>query len=86
MITNLLELSDTANLHYSTLEDQKDLLAQVLSVGAEETGEEVLEDADDISKEKAAAQRAAGDITALTGAHGRAYMEYQANRGKKIAV
>ncbi|GMH32450.1 hypothetical protein BSKO_00284 [Bryopsis sp. KO-2023] len=82
VITNLLDLSGSADLHYATTEDQMNLLAQVLSAGVDEAGEEVFEDADDISKSKAAARRAAGDMSALSGAQGRMYMEYSSGKGR----
>ncbi|CAD7703650.1 unnamed protein product, partial [Ostreobium quekettii] len=89
VITNLLDAQgpDDTSLHFGTKEEQLDLLASVLSAGQEEAAVERIHDSDELAQSNGftpVARRAVGDMSALTGAQGRVYMEYS-TAGKRRA-
>ncbi|KAI7989442.1 General transcription and DNA repair factor IIH helicase subunit XPB1 [Camellia lanceoleosa] len=76
VITSLPPPDSGPDLSYHRLEDQIALLGKVLSAGDDAVGLELLEeDADDIALQKA--RRAAGSMSAMSGANGMVYMEYK---------
>ncbi|KAL7167584.1 hypothetical protein ACSBR2_038109 [Camellia fascicularis] len=82
VITSLPPPDSGPDLSYHRLEDQIALLGKVLSAGDDAVGLELLEeDADDIALQKA--RRAAGSMSAMSGANGMVYMEYNTGRNKQ---
>lgn len=82
VITSLPPPDSGPDLSYHRLEDQIALLGKVLSAGDDAVGLELLEeDADDIALQKA--RRAAGSMSAMSGANGLVYMEYNTGRNKQ---
>ncbi|XP_019151624.1 PREDICTED: DNA repair helicase XPB1 isoform X1 [Ipomoea nil] len=80
VITNLPPPDSGPELSYHHLDDQLALLGKVLSAGDDAVGlEQLEEDADDIALQKA--RRSMGSMSAMSGAKGMLYMEY--NAGKK---
>ncbi|KAJ8526948.1 hypothetical protein K7X08_029425 [Anisodus acutangulus] len=80
VITSLPPYDSGPELSYHRLEEQLQLLGKVLSAGDDAVGLEQLdEDADDIALQKAS--RYMGNMSAMSGAKGMVYMEY--NTGKK---
>ncbi|XP_059640083.1 general transcription and DNA repair factor IIH helicase subunit XPB1 [Cornus florida] len=80
VITSLPPPDSGADLSYNSRDEQLALLTKVLSAGDDAVGLEQLEDdADDIALQKA--RRSAGSMSAMSGAHGMVYMEY--NTGRK---
>ncbi|XP_047308546.1 general transcription and DNA repair factor IIH helicase subunit XPB1-like [Impatiens glandulifera] len=81
VITGLPPDDSGAELNYSRLEDQLALLGKVLSAGEDTVGLEMLEeDTDDVALQKA--RRSVGSMTAMSGAKGMVYMEYNNGKGK----
>lgn len=81
VITGLPPPDSGAELSYHRLDDQLQLLGKVLSAGDDAVGlEQLEEDADDIALQKA--RRYAGSMSAMSGANGRIYMEYNTGRNK----
>ncbi|MEW5300916.1 MAG: hypothetical protein WDW36_003808 [Sanguina aurantia] len=89
VITNLLEAAQAgeslSSFHYSTQEDQINLLSKVLTAGLEEAGVETLADADadelarsagDGSRGAGGVKRRVGNMSDMTGASGMRYLEY----------
>ncbi|EIE26133.1 DNA repair helicase rad25 [Coccomyxa subellipsoidea C-169] len=84
VITNLLDAAGGASLQMSTRDEQLDVLAKVLAAGEDEAGVEVADVTDDVTRtKKALAQRTAGSLAAMSGAHGLTYMEYGTNKAQK---
>ncbi|CAH9075699.1 unnamed protein product [Cuscuta epithymum] len=80
VITSLPPPDSGPELNYHRLEDQLSLLGKVLSAGDDLVGlEQLEEDADDIALQKA--RRVMGSMSAMSGARGMVYMEY--NTGQK---
>lgn len=80
VITSLPPSDSGSELSYHRLDDQLQLLGKVLSAGDDAVGLEQLdEDADDVALQKA--RRYMGSMSAMSGAKGMVYMEY--NTGKK---
>ncbi|XP_055821584.1 general transcription and DNA repair factor IIH helicase subunit XPB1 isoform X2 [Solanum dulcamara] len=80
VITSLPPSDSGPELSYHRLDDQLQLLGKVLSAGDDAVGLEQLdEDADDVALQKA--RRYVGSMSAMSGAKGMVYMEY--NTGKK---
>ncbi|KAL3331388.1 hypothetical protein AABB24_034949 [Solanum stoloniferum] len=80
VITSLPPSDSGSELSYHRLDDQLQLLGKVLSAGDDAVGLEQLdEDADDVALQKA--RRYVGSMSAMSGAKGMVYMEY--NTGKK---
>ncbi|XP_009790427.1 general transcription and DNA repair factor IIH helicase/translocase subunit XPB1 [Nicotiana tabacum] len=80
VITSLPPPDSGPELSYHRLDDQLQLLGKVLNAGDDAVGLEQLdEDADDIALQKA--RRYVGSMSAMSGAKGMVYMEY--NTGKK---
>lgn len=83
VITSLPPPDSGPELSYHRLEDQLSLLGKVLSAGDDAVGlEQLEEDADDIALQKA--RRITGSMSAMSGASGMVYMEY--NNGQKRQV
>ncbi|KAJ4956482.1 hypothetical protein NE237_013265 [Protea cynaroides] len=81
IITSLPPPDTGAELNYHRLEEQLGLLSKVLSAGDDAVGlEQLEEDADDIALLKA--RRSFGSMSAMSGAHGMVYMEYNTGKGK----
>ncbi|XP_043716412.1 general transcription and DNA repair factor IIH helicase subunit XPB1 isoform X2 [Telopea speciosissima] len=81
IITSLPPPDSGPELNYHRLEDQLQLLGKVLSAGDDAVGlEQLEEDADDIALLKA--RRSFGSMSAMSGANGMVYMEYNTGRGK----
>ncbi|KAK6935411.1 ERCC3/RAD25/XPB helicase, C-terminal domain [Dillenia turbinata] len=81
VITTLPPPDSGADLSYHRLEDQLALLGKVLSAGDDVVGlEQLEEDVDDIALQKA--RRSVGSMSAMSGAHGMVYMEYNTGKGK----
>ena len=75
-ITNPAWHAGGASLQMSTRDEQLDVLAKVLAAGEDEAGVEVADVTDDVTRtKKALAQRTAGSLAAMSGAHGLTYME-----------
>ncbi|KAI0529113.1 hypothetical protein KFK09_001660 [Dendrobium nobile] len=84
VITSLPPPDTGPELSYYHLNEQLDLLNKVLNAGDDVVGLEQLdEDADDIALLKA--RRSVGSMSALSGASGMVYMEYNTGHGKKTA-
>ncbi|XP_020593007.1 DNA repair helicase XPB1-like isoform X2 [Phalaenopsis equestris] len=84
VITSLPPPDTGPELSYYQLNDQLDLLNKVLNAGDDAVGlEQLEEDADDIALLKA--RRSVGSMSALSGANGMVYMEYNTGHGKKTA-
>ncbi|PKU76852.1 DNA repair helicase XPB1 [Dendrobium catenatum] len=84
VITSLPPPDTGPELSYYHLNEQLDLLNKVLNAGDDAVGLEQLdEDADDIALLKA--RRSVGSMSALSGASGMVYMEYNTGHGKKTA-
>ncbi|KAL0927569.1 hypothetical protein M5K25_001752 [Dendrobium thyrsiflorum] len=84
VITSLPPPDTGPELSYYHLNEQLDLLNKVLNAGDDAVGLEQLdEDADDIALLKA--RRSVGSMSALSGASGMVYMEYNTVHGKKTA-
>ncbi|KAK8934601.1 DNA repair helicase XPB1 [Platanthera zijinensis] len=82
VITSLPPLDSGPELSLYHLNEQLDLLNKVLSAGDDAVGlEQLEEDADDIALLKA--RRTVGSMSALSGASGMVYMEYNTGHGKK---
>ncbi|XP_020270223.1 DNA repair helicase XPB1 isoform X2 [Asparagus officinalis] len=82
VITSLPPPDSGSELSFHTLQEQLDLLSKVLSAGDDVVGlEQLEEDADDIALQKA--RRSVGSMSALSGASGMVYMEYNTGQGKK---
>lgn len=80
VITSLPPSDSGSELSYHRLDEQLQLLGKVLSAGDDAVGLEQLdEDADDVALQKA--RRYVGSMSAMSGAKGMVYMEY--NSGKK---
>ncbi|KAL2902058.1 General transcription and DNA repair factor IIH helicase subunit XPB1 [Bienertia sinuspersici] len=80
VITSLPPPDCGAALSYNTLQEQVNLLSKVLSAGDDAVGlEQLEEDADEVALMKA--RRSMGSMSAMSGAHGMVYMEY--NTGQK---
>ncbi|KAF9597424.1 hypothetical protein IFM89_018870 [Coptis chinensis] len=80
IITSLPPPDTGADLGYSRHEEQMALLNKVLSAGDDMVGlEQLQEDADDIALLKA--RRSFGSMSAMSGAKGMVYMEYNTGRG-----
>ncbi|XP_057525326.1 general transcription and DNA repair factor IIH helicase subunit XPB1 [Amaranthus tricolor] len=80
VITSLPPPDCGAALSYHTLQEQLDLLRKVLSAGDDAVGlEQLEEDADEVALMKA--RRTMGSMSAMSGANGMVYMEY--NTGQK---
>ncbi|CAO2820137.1 unnamed protein product [Amaranthus hypochondriacus] len=80
VITSLPPPDCGAALSYNTLQEQLDLLRKVLSAGDDAVGlEQLEEDADEVALMKA--RRTMGSMSAMSGANGMVYMEY--NTGQK---
>ncbi|KAH0640847.1 hypothetical protein KY285_037433 [Solanum tuberosum] len=80
VITSLPPSDSGSELSYHRLDDQLQLLGKVLSAGDDAVGLEQLdEDADDVALQKA--RRYMGSMSAMSGAKGMVYMEY--NTGKR---
>lgn len=83
VITSLPPPDCGPDLSYHRLEDQLALLGKVLSAGDDMVGLEHLEeDTDDIALQKA--RRSVGSMSAMSGARGMIYMEYNTGKGKKM--
>ncbi|KAF6176128.1 hypothetical protein GIB67_000222 [Kingdonia uniflora] len=83
IITSLPPADSGADLSYHSRDAQLSLLNKVLSAGDDMTGIEQLdEDTDGIALQKA--RRTFGSMSAMSGAHGRVYMEYSTGRGKMV--
>ncbi|KAL6348963.1 hypothetical protein AAG906_033619 [Vitis piasezkii] len=81
IITSLPPPDSGADLSYHRLDEQLALLGKVLSAGDDAVGLEQLdEDADDIALQKA--RRSVGSMSAMSGASGMVYMEYNTGRNK----
>ncbi|KAK2984557.1 hypothetical protein RJ640_018935 [Escallonia rubra] len=81
VITSLPPADSNADLNYSTLDEQLDLLKKVKMAGDEAVGlEQLEEDTDDIALQKA--RRSVGSMSAMSGANGMVYMEYNTGRNK----
>uniref|UniRef100_A0A7N0T0A5 DNA 3'-5' helicase n=1 Tax=Kalanchoe fedtschenkoi TaxID=63787 RepID=A0A7N0T0A5_KALFE len=81
VITSLPPPDSGADLSFHRLDEQLQLLNKVLVAGDDAVGLEQLdEDADDIALHKA--RRFSGSMSAMSGANGMVYMEYNAGRGK----
>lgn len=84
VITNLLELSEDADLHYSTQAEQLKLLSSVLSKGQEVGMVESLVDADELHPTQApVSTRTEGNIQKLTGSYGHRYLEVPVGEGRR---
>ena len=72
-------------LHFSTKDEQLDLLAKVLAAGEEEASVEADTATDDVSRTAKAisAQRTKGNMAKMSGADGLTYMEYRTNAPAK---
>ncbi|XP_058199507.1 general transcription and DNA repair factor IIH helicase subunit XPB1 isoform X2 [Rhododendron vialii] len=82
VITSLPPPDTGADLSYHRLDEQIALLGKVLSVGDDAVGLELLEeDPDDIALHKTT--RRAGSMSAMSGAKGMVYMEYNSGRNKQ---
>ncbi|KAG9440270.1 hypothetical protein H6P81_020435 [Aristolochia fimbriata] len=82
IITSLPPPDSGPELSYHTLDEQLGLLTKVLNAGDDAVGlEQLEEDADDITLLKA--RRFAGSMSAMSGAKGMVYMEYNTGRGKQ---
>ncbi|KAG5563298.1 hypothetical protein RHGRI_005893 [Rhododendron griersonianum] len=82
VITSLPPPDTGADLSYHRLDEQIALLGKVLSVGDDAVGLELLEeDPDDIALHKTT--RRAGSMSAMSGAKGMIYMEYNSGRNKQ---
>ncbi|XP_072995058.1 general transcription and DNA repair factor IIH helicase/translocase subunit XPB1-like [Typha latifolia] len=79
VITSLPPPDTGAELSYYTLDEQLDLLSKVLNAGDDVVGLEQLEEDSD-GKALLKARRSTGTMSALSGANGMVYMEY--NTGK----
>lgn len=81
IITSLPPSDSGPDLSYHRLEEQLGLLSKVLNAGDDAVGlEQLEEDADDIALQKA--RRSVGSMSAMSGASGMVYMEYNTGRGK----
>ncbi|XP_057511266.1 general transcription and DNA repair factor IIH helicase subunit XPB1 isoform X6 [Actinidia eriantha] len=82
VITSLPPPDSGADLSYHRLDEQLALLGKVLSAGDDAVGLELLEeDTDDIALQKA--RRSMGSMSAMSGAKGMVYMEYNTGRNKQ---
>ncbi|KAJ0964307.1 hypothetical protein J5N97_029429 [Dioscorea zingiberensis] len=85
VITSLPPPDSGPDLSYHSLDEQLDLLSKVLNAGDDMVGlEQLEEDADDIALQKA--RRTSGSMSALSGASGHIYMEYNTGKGKQGAL
>ncbi|XP_075518031.1 general transcription and DNA repair factor IIH helicase/translocase subunit XPB1 [Primulina tabacum] len=81
VITSLPPSDSGPELNYHYLDDQLALLGKVLSAGDDLVGlEQLEEDADGIALEKA--RRSVGSMSAMSGASGMVYMEYDTGQKK----
>jgi len=81
VITSLPPADAGAELNYHKLDDQMDLLTKVLHAGEEAIGVEQLdEDMDDITRNRFTRRNA--NMSSMSGADGRLYMEYSTGRGR----
>ncbi|KAL9234006.1 hypothetical protein vseg_008930 [Gypsophila vaccaria] len=81
VITSLPPPDSGAQLSYSSIVEQLDLLKKVLSAGDDVVGLEQLdEDADEVALMKA--RRTMGSMSAMSGANGMVYMEYKTGQKK----
>ncbi|OVA13975.1 Helicase Ercc3 [Macleaya cordata] len=81
IITSLPPPDSGADLSYSSRDEQLQLLNKVLNAGDDMVGlEQLEEDTDDIALQKA--RRTFGSMSAMSGAHGMVYMEYNNGKGK----
>ncbi|XP_042475918.1 general transcription and DNA repair factor IIH helicase subunit XPB1 [Macadamia integrifolia] len=81
IITSLPPPDSGPELNYHRLDEQLALLGKVLSAGDDAVGlEQLEEDTDDIALLKA--RRSVGSMSAMSGASGMVYMEYNTGRGK----
>ncbi|KAJ8632652.1 hypothetical protein MRB53_025988 [Persea americana] len=81
IITSLPPSDSGPDLSYHRLDEQLGLLSKVLNAGDDAVGlEQLEEDADDIALQKA--RRSVGSMSAMSGASGMVYMEYNTGRGK----
>lgn len=83
VVTQLPPPDEGQDLSYSTQDEQMDLLTKVLNAGDEAMREEILdEDMDDLSHVPRGPRRTVGSMSAMSGAQGRMYMEYNTAGGK----
>ncbi|XP_068656387.1 general transcription and DNA repair factor IIH helicase/translocase subunit XPB1-like [Aristolochia californica] len=83
IITSLPPPDSGPELNYHRLDEQLALLTKVLNAGDDAVGlEQLEEDADDITLLKA--RRSVGSMSAMSGAKGMVYMEYNSGRGKQV--
>ncbi|KAK9147442.1 hypothetical protein Scep_006199 [Stephania cephalantha] len=81
VITSLPPPDTGADLSYHSRDEQMQLLNKVLNAGDDMVGlEQLEEDADDIALQKA--RRTMGSMSAMSGASGMVYMEYNTGKGK----
>ncbi|PKA66278.1 DNA repair helicase XPB1 [Apostasia shenzhenica] len=84
VITSLPPPDSGSELSYYHLNEQLDLLNKVLNAGDDAVGlEQLEEDADDVALQKA--RRSVGSMSAMSGASGMVYMEYNTGNSKKIS-